>query len=397
MRRHPIGPCLPFLRMRMNPPGAMPATRAAPGKLAPHRITGSVSSVLHAGAAALLGLIGSAAVLLSSAHADDLLVYTAHQEYDSRIYVLAMDGSVVDFFHYSFYRFTDLEVVDNQVYVAEAFAPRVYRVDIQTGDLELVIDDWSLYYFYDLGFDGTYFYLDEWDLNRYFLDGEKDGTADFDGTIFGSAWDGEYLWMLDDTGVMRAWDVSGWPEVVPAPLAPVPAPTADCRGLWHDGEHFWTAESKEVLGYIYQFDATGQVIDQWLQPAFSGWGVGVVQEAPSAIAGQTPVGGSRAGEAHGPGGSGCPEPLALEVASPCIARGGQAGRATVKFTLHQSGSACLQAIDVTGAVVSVLLDGTLSAGSQKIVWNPEGLPSGFYWLQLRAGEQTAAKKVLVTN
>jgi hypothetical protein len=47
--------------------------------------------------------------------------------------------------------------VDGQLYVAEAFAPRVYKVDPATGDLQVFIDDWSLYYFYDVAFDGTYF------------------------------------------------------------------------------------------------------------------------------------------------------------------------------------------------------------------------------------------------
>ena len=317
--------------------------------------------------------------------ADDLIVYTAHQDYDSRIYVLEADGSVVDFFHYSFYRFTDVEVVDNQVYVAEAFAPRVYRVDIQTGDLELVIDDWSLYYFYDLAFDGTYFYLDEWDLNRYLANGEKDGTAPFDGTIFGSAWDGEYLWTLDDTATMRAWDVSGWPDVVPAPPGPVAAPSADCRGLWHDGEYFWTAESKDVLGYIYQFDAGGEIIDQWLQPAFSGWGVGVVQGTPSAIAEEG---------AGAPGDHRHAEPLRLEATSPC---GAGAGRAAIAFQLPRPAQARLQVLDITGAVVEVLLTGAVPAGPQELFWTPAGLPSGLYWLQLRAGNQSVTRKVVVAN
>ena len=124
----------------------------------------------------------------------DVIVYTAHQGWLSRIYLLRMDGSVITYFEYDFYFFADLEVVNNEVYAAEAFAPRVYKIDLETGDLDVVVDDWTLYYFYGLAFDGAYFYVDEWDLNRYELDGTKDGMASFDESVAGGAWDGTYYW-----------------------------------------------------------------------------------------------------------------------------------------------------------------------------------------------------------
>ncbi len=105
--------------------------------------------------------------LIITSYAEDIIVYTAHQNFDSRIYLLQMNGSVITFHEYSFYFFADLEVVNNEVYVVEAFAPRAYKVDLTTGNLDLVIDDWSLFYFYDLTFDGTYFYVTERDINRY--------------------------------------------------------------------------------------------------------------------------------------------------------------------------------------------------------------------------------------
>ncbi len=213
----------------------------------------------------------------SCAHAEDVMVYTAHQDWPSRIYVLRMDGSVVHYFEYWYYRFVDTEVVNNELYAADAFAPRVYRVDLATGNLNVVIDDWTLYYFYGLAFDGTYFYVDEWDLNRYDINGDKDGTAPFDEDVMGAAWDGEYYWALDDGGQITCWDITGWPTVIEMPGNAFSAPTADCRGLWFDGGYFWSAESKELLGYIYKFDYEGQVVAQWLQPAFSGWSACVIE------------------------------------------------------------------------------------------------------------------------
>ena len=216
-------------------------------------------------------------------YGEDVIVYTAHQDWLSRIYILRMDGSVITFFEYDFYRFTDLEVVNNEVYVAEAFAPRVYKLDIGTGALDTFIDDWSLYYFYDVAFDGTYFYVVEWDLNRYDINGAKDGVAGFDQDVMGGAWDGRYYWTLDNANLITCWDNSAWPAMTEVAGNNFMPPTPECRGLWFDGQYFWTAESLDgVLGKIYRFDHDGNIISEWIEPAFSGWSACVVR-APEEI------------------------------------------------------------------------------------------------------------------
>jgi len=208
---------------------------------------------------------------------EDVIVYTAHQSWLSRIYILDMKGAVLRYFEYSFYFFADMEVVDNEVYVAEAFAPRVYKVDLQTGDLEVFIDDWSLYYFYDLAFDGTHFYLTEWSLNRYDRGGNWQGSAPF-GDVFGGAWDGEFYWTLTDQGEIKCWDITLWPNLFEITANNFSPPSADCRGLWFDGDCFWTAESIDSqLGQIYRFDHNGFVTGQWTEPAFMGWSACVVK------------------------------------------------------------------------------------------------------------------------
>jgi hypothetical protein len=226
-----------------------------------------------------VGTIGIFLMLFTSPVllAEDLIVATAHQDWLSRIYVLHMDGLVKDYFEYSFYYFADVEVVNNEVYVAEAFAPRVYKVDLSTGDLNVVIDDWSLYVFYDVAFDGTYFYVDEWDLNRYDINGSWQGTVSFDEYVMGSAWDGTYYWTLNDENLIKCWDISAWPTVIEVVANSFTPPSPQCRGLWFDGQDFWSAESIDgILGYIYQFDYNGKVINNWLEPAFRGWAACVV-------------------------------------------------------------------------------------------------------------------------
>lgn len=214
-------------------------------------------------------------------HLEKMIVFTANQEFLSRIYLLRMDGTVYKYFEFFAYRFVDVEVIDNELYAAEAFAPRVYKVDLYTGDLEVIIDDWSLYYFYGLCFDGTYFYLDEWDFRRYDINGNFKGSVSFSDPVYGSAWDGEYLWIQGDANRIKCWDISRWPLITEVPSLHFTPPSPNCRGLWYDGQYFWTAESiEQTLGMIYRFDHTGAVVDQWLEPAYQGWGACTVMIEP---------------------------------------------------------------------------------------------------------------------
>jgi hypothetical protein len=209
---------------------------------------------------------------------DSMMIYTAHQSFDSRIYILDLSGNVQNYFHYTNYFFGGLEVVDGEVYAAEAFAPRVLKVNLADGSLEVIVDDWSLYYFYDVCFDGTYFYVDEWDMSRYEFNGDKDGTASFDEDVMGLEYDGSYLWMQNDQNQIKCYDISGWPSMIEIPENSITPPTPDCRGLFFDGQNFWTAESLEgELGRIFKFDYDGNILLELWEPAFRGWGVCLVE------------------------------------------------------------------------------------------------------------------------
>ncbi len=315
---------------------------------------------------------------------EDYIVYTAHQSFDSRIYLMHMDGSIHTYYDYSNVRLCGLEVVNNEVYVAEAFCPLVYKLDVHTGNLETIIFDISLYYLYDVCFDGTYFYVDEWDLNRYDINGNKDGTANFDEYVLGAAWNGEHYWTLNDTNEIRCWDISGWPTITEVPSNNFTPPTPDCRGLWFDGQYFWTSESiANTLGHIYKFDYSGTVIDQWLEPAYRGWGACVidlvgVEENPSAAKGK--------------------EKLEFISVSPNPVR----RYVNITFMHAYPGRLRLTVYNVLGQRVITLVDGIACAGMQSVIWSGtdntgERVSPGVYIIKLESGGKVHSQKVMVVN
>jgi hypothetical protein len=308
--------------------------------------------------------------------ADDIMVFTANQEFLSRIYVMDTTGAVIDYHEYDFYRWVGMEVVEGELYVAEAFAPRVYKVDPMTGDLEVFIDDWLLYYFYDVAFDGTYFYVDEWDLNRYDINGDYAGTAGFDEDVLGMAWDGEYLWTLDDTDLVKCWDLSGWPTVTQVPDNNFTPPSPQCRGLYFDGEYFWSAESGDSPGLIYKFDYSGKMIEQWSEPAFSGWGAAFIEDPLTGISREE----SPAHFAFGLKGN-HPNPF-----NPIT---------NIRFSLPNTGFTELSIYDVTGKKIVTLISKSMEEGEYEIPWRAAGLASGVYLAQLKSSGRVDTHKLIL--
>ncbi len=210
----------------------------------------------------------------------DLIVFTANQGWLSRIYVLNSQGAVLRYFEYEYYIFSDLEIADNELYATDWVAPRLYQIDIDTGALDVIVDDWSLISMYDVAWDGQYFYIKEWSLNRYSFQGSWDSSTSFSESLRGSAWDSTYYWTLNSDGHIQCWDISAWPTITELPEHAFDPPSSACRGLWFDGEYFWTAESIDgTLGYIYQFGYDGQVVNQLLAPAFRGYAAGVIKQS----------------------------------------------------------------------------------------------------------------------
>jgi hypothetical protein len=67
----------------------------------------------------------------------------------------------------------------------------------------------------------------------------------------------------------------------------------------------------------------------------------------------------------------------------------------IRFSLAQSSHVSLIVYDALGREVAVLVNGFLSAGSHDAHWDAHTAPSGVYYYVLRAGEFTAAKRMVV--
>ena len=291
---------------------------------------------------------------------------------------MRMDGSVRAYHEYAFYYMADLATVGNDVHVAEAFAPRSYRVNLENGDLDLVVDDWNLFYFYGLAWDGDWFYVDEWDLTRYDSAGAYQGRAGFDEAVMDAACDSAHLWTLDDTGNIRCWNKDSWPDVVEVPGNAFSAPTVWCRGLWFDGECFWTAEHKDgQLGWIYRFDRAGAVQDSWREPAFNGWSACVVELV--GLEGETASTIPRLGSPQ-------PSPFrTLTRIDLTVPR-----RNLTKVTVH----------DISGREVCTLLDGVVEPGRTSLTWHGtdecgDHLPAGVYTVRLSTASGIRTQPVVL--
>ena len=206
----------------------------------------------------------------------DTLIQTAHQTFNSRIYLMDGQGNTLEYFDYENYRLVDMTIADGELYVADAFGPVVLKVDITDGSLEHFIIELPHTAYYGLAFDSTYFYVEDFGtLYRYDEQGEQQSSASFGETIFGMTWDGQYLYtVIEDDEQIRCWDLSDWPELTEVEENAIAKPSDACRGLFFDGQFFWTSEALETVpGNSYRINHDGEIIESFDNASHIGWGI----------------------------------------------------------------------------------------------------------------------------
>ena len=70
---------------------------------------------------------------------------------------------------------------------------------------------------------------------------------------------------------------------------------------------------------------------------------------------------------------------------------------TISFSLAEPGIVYLTVYNVQGQEVATLVEQHLSAGSHQVQFNGSSLPSGLYFYNLRAGEFTAIRKMVLVK
>ena len=66
---------------------------------------------------------------------------------------------------------------------------------------------------------------------------------------------------------------------------------------------------------------------------------------------------------------------------------------TLSFSLPHPGSVSVDVYNLTGRKVQSWGDGQFSAGQHRIIWSPQQLPSGSYFVRLSAGDEVRTNKV----
>ena len=68
---------------------------------------------------------------------------------------------------------------------------------------------------------------------------------------------------------------------------------------------------------------------------------------------------------------------------------------TISFSLPKKSLVSLRIYDITGRLVEKLMDGEINSGRYQVVWNAQNLPSGCYFIQMKAGQYQAVQKCLL--
>jgi hypothetical protein len=71
------------------------------------------------------------------------------------------------------------------------------------------------------------------------------------------------------------------------------------------------------------------------------------------------------------------------------------GSSLISFALERGGPASLKVYDLSGRLVSTLVNGNLPAGSHEVRFDGRGLSGGVYFYRLEAGNQSATRKLVL--
>jgi len=65
----------------------------------------------------------------------------------------------------------------------------------------------------------------------------------------------------------------------------------------------------------------------------------------------------------------------------------------ISFSLAEAGNVSLNVYDITGRLVTTLVDGQMDAGQHVVVWDASSVSSGVYFYKLSTGDYSATKSM----
>ena len=68
---------------------------------------------------------------------------------------------------------------------------------------------------------------------------------------------------------------------------------------------------------------------------------------------------------------------------------------TIAFDLPRATHVRLSVFDLSGRLVSTLVDAAVPAGSHRVTWNARGLATGIYFLRMNAGGSVELRKMIL--
>jgi hypothetical protein len=72
-------------------------------------------------------------------------------------------------------------------------------------------------------------------------------------------------------------------------------------------------------------------------------------------------------------------------------------QATIEYALPNEAAISLSVFDIQGRKVATLSEGTKPAGYHRLIWDAKGMPSGLYFVRLKAGEFEDTKKMTLVK
>ena len=177
--------------------------------------------------------------------------------------------------------------------------------------------------------------------------------------------DEDYNFVTNENDVTMSWDLSNLPETV----------TSLTLTDNTSGNSFDLDEQSEV---------TFTTVEKGSFPAYGSGGVNIYPQVGESQFTLTIVYGS-AGVEELP----VPKEFVLYPAYPNPFN----PSTTIRFDLPAEGFITLSVYDITGKLVETLINEVLQQGSHNILWQPQNLPSGNYFVQLKSRNRTFTQKL----